>query len=55
MFSLLAASGPSATFALEWLAWVIVIAASVAVFIALTIKFIYLVLQIFSKPESKKK
>ena len=55
MFSLFAATEPSAVFALEWLAWIVLVAIAVSVFIALTIKSIYLVLQLFSKPEAKKK
>ena len=55
MFSLFAATEPSAAFALEWLAWIVLVAIAVSVFIALTIKSIYLVLQLFSKPEAKKK
>lgn len=55
MFSLFAATEPDAMFALEWLAWIVLIAVAVSVFIALTIKLIYLVLQLFSKPEAKKK
>lgn len=55
MFSLFATAEPSALFALEWLAWIVLISVAVSFFIALTIKLIYLVLQLFSKPEAKKK
>lgn len=55
MFSLFATAEPGAGFALEWLAWIVLIAIAVSVFIALTIKLIYIVLQLFSKPEAKKK
>ena len=55
MFSLFAASQPDTAFAIEWLAWIVLIAIAVSVFIALTIKSIYLVLHLFSKPEGKKK
>lgn len=56
MFSLLAANAnPGASFALEWLAWIVLIAIAVSLFIALTIKLIYFVLQLFSKSEVKKK
>lgn len=55
MFSLFAAVEPNALFALEWLAWIVIIAAAVATFIALMIKFIYFALQLFTKPEAKKK
>lgn len=56
MFSLFAATAePDALFALEWLAWIVIIAVAVSAFIALTIKLIYLTLQLFSKPEARKK
>lgn len=55
MFSLFAAAQPSAGFAMEWLAWIVLIAITVSIFIALMIKLIYVVLQLFSKPEAKKK
>lgn len=55
MFSLFAATQPTASFALEWLAWIVLIAITVSVFIALMIKLIYVILQLFSKPEAKKK
>lgn len=55
MFSLFAATEPGALFALEWLGWIVLISAIVSAFIALTIKFIYFALQLFSKPETKKK
>lgn len=55
MFSLFATTEPGTLFALEWLAWIVIIAAAVSTFIALTIKLIYIALQLFSKPEAKKK
>lgn len=56
MFSLLAetaapdgASAASLDVALQWLPWVVLIAALVAVFLAILVKGIYLVLHIFSR------
>lgn len=56
MFSLLAEAAPVADAALtplenafQWLPWIILIAALVAVFLAVLVKGIYLFLYIFSK------
>ncbi len=50
MFSLLAETEPSSlAIAFQWMPWIILIAVLVAVFLALLVKGIYLVLHIFGK------